>query len=1824
MRLDIHRRAKGLRSRFLRVGVALLMSALLPAQAVTFAAPGTQSLKVGKPGASKAAATSRWATGDTQDLSAKIDPAVQAAFTKGKGQVTYLVKLRTRADVKSAAESARAGATPAQAMLKARSAVISNLKETAEATQAGLLSDLEKARASGQVARMKPYWVANMVAVTSTKAVMERIAKRHDVEKIYPNSEIHLVGGKKTQAQTAQVSPSGSNGVNATEWNIDRVGAPLVWDQFGIDGTGVVVASLDTGVQFDHPALANQYAGLDPATGQVDHTFSWFDPVGGQTTPYDDHGHGTHTTGTMVGRDPDGVNEIGVAPGARWIAAKIFSAQGSGSAENILAAGEWVLAPGGDPSKAPDAVNNSWGGGPGMDEWFLDIVQAWRAAGIVPVFAAGNDGPGPGTVSTPGNYPDSFAVGATDSNDGLASFSSRGPSPYGEIKPEVSAPGVNIRSAVPGSGYESGWNGTSMATPHVTGAVALLRQADASLTVDEIELILMQSADPITNAQYPDVPNNGYGHGILNTYTAVAMVASGIGSVSGRVITGGDDLIPPTITHTPVEEAFKHTDTTIVAQIADNVSITNVYLRFRQPGMRWWGIVDMGRVAGDHKNGTYSGVIPADIASSDIIEYYIEAVDYGNNHAYHGSRRYPHQITMLNGITPGYLQDFEGSYPGWQISGTPEGVWEIGEPTSGPGAAYSGTKVAATKLGSNYPDNATSFLISPPIDLTGGPAALRFMHWYQLEENWDYGIVAVTVDGGQNWEIMGEYTGANGAYEEGVVDLTAYAGNPAVFVAWVLLSDSIINEAGWYIDDVELYQDDQPPAAPTNLTAEPTAVGSIALAWDSVPAGDLAHYTVYRSETSGGASTAIGQTSATSFVDPNPAPGTTYYYVVTATDSFGNEGAASNEASATAADVTTLFFDDMEGGPGAWTHTGTNDPWEWGVPIYGPSSAASGMNVWATMLADDYADGTDASLMTPPIDLSGLSSVSLQFAHWYSIERNFDFGRVEISADGGANWTQLAQYTAPGGGGQPVGWEYPLVDLSGYAGQTVQLRFRLTSDSSIAYAGWYIDDVRIAGTASGGSRLDRSLSVKADAQPTKKGQKPTAPASIKMELKKGQGRTYKLDKSTGMGGVTTTSAGIMSLPVDASVTVVETGRVVRTNPADGSYQITLPAGTYTLRAEAYGYYPSEQQVEIIDGMEITAHFILEPMPRGMITGTVISQNGGPIEGARVWVAEDPMIAEMTTDSGGHFALDVLAGSYTIEVRHPSFYPASMPVDVPAEESVSVFIEMEPFIGMPGEIGYDDGSPDNAWAYYAAGNGWAVRMTPEHPGQTAFVSAARIYLWDASWPAPGGNSFRAAIFAANSDGSPGALLAGPVTVNDAVRGAWNDVDFSGAGVAVTGDFYVAFIQDKDYPDTPGLAFDESTDQGRTWSYVSGSWAPWDQGGNAMIRAVVNYAVGAPVITAPADGSFTNSPDITVEGTGVADTIVSLYVDDQFAVETIPDADGNFAASVTLTEGEHVLTATATVPGDQPGSGTTDPSAPVHVIVDLTAPELTVTDPEEGATLNSRLLSISGLVADAHLAGVTVNGWAAEVAPDGQFTVEIIGREGENLITVVANDLAGNETTVTRTVHVDSVAPVLSNLQPATDQNLTPGDTLTVSFDSDPGLALAAFKIVLDGTAGSGGASDTNEVANFNLEPGEMAMTEVSPGHYEATWTVPAGMSASSAFVEFRAVDPAGNTTRQTAPGVLHITNPDQQTRPRAKIQGPTEAKVRQWLRYDGKSSVAPKDIVTYSWKMGDGKTYSGPSVRHSYRLPGTYKVTLTVTDRTGATDTTTIEVVVTRR
>ncbi|WP_100449011.1 S8 family serine peptidase [Glycomyces xiaoerkulensis] len=418
-------------------------------------------------------------------------------------------------------------------------AAVEAAREFAEASQAEAVEELEAAGADYET-----FWGSSTVKVDGDADLLEDLVALDEVEEVVEPSEYHYIEPVGTEDRPDHLSP-GADGAEAQQddplWNLEQVGAPEAWDE-GVDGEGIVVASIDSGVQYDHPALVDRYRGNN-GDGTFTHDYNFFDAAGEcGRDPCDLFGHGTHTMGTMVGDDGDG-NRIGVAPGATWIAA---SAGQAPTSETFLAAGEWIAAPtdrrglNPDPAMAPHVVNNSWGG-PAEDPFFADIVDLWHAAGIIPVFAAGNAGDqGCETVGSPGDYGDVITVGATDIDGNIAPFSSKGPTADGLVKPDIAAPGDGVLSSVPGDGYEEN-RGTSMAAPHVAGTVALMMSSSPKLEGDywKVYKYLTRNAvaEDDTSCGGTAKLNNVYGHGRLDAYEAALDPPEGrFGSLDGEVV----------------------------------------------------------------------------------------------------------------------------------------------------------------------------------------------------------------------------------------------------------------------------------------------------------------------------------------------------------------------------------------------------------------------------------------------------------------------------------------------------------------------------------------------------------------------------------------------------------------------------------------------------------------------------------------------------------------------------------------------------------------------------------------------------------------------------------------------------------------------------------------------------------------------------------------------------------------------------------------------------------------------------------------------------------------------------------------------------------------------------------------------------------------------------------------------------------------------------------------------------------------------------------------------------------------------------------------
>ncbi|WP_052345843.1 S8 family serine peptidase [Paucisalibacillus sp. EB02] len=724
----------------------------------------------------------------------KIDNKVKQKMDSSE-EVSVIITLNDQVDASKVMKQANKKALGLNKKHMVRSEILTELKANAHQSQEPLVKLLNQEKQKGKVKKYKSYHVINAITFTGSKEVVEKIASMNEVNKIYLDEERHLV--EETDSTT------NSTGENA-QWNVDQVLAPEAWE-LGVDGTGAVVASIDSGVLWDHPALKEKYRGYNAADGSVEHQYSFFDAVNGQAESYDDNGHGTHVTGTMVGSEPDGSNQIGVAPGAKWIAAKAFDAAGNGSDSNILEAAEWIMAPGGRVDLAPDVVNNSWSGGPGINEWFLEVVQTWRAYGIFPVFAAGNASilipNGPGTIASPANYPESFAVGAVNDENVLADFSFQGPSPYGEIKPDLTAPGVKIRSTLPDGTYGDK-SGTSMAAPHVAAAVALLRQANASITVDEIEQVLLETATPLIDRDFTESPNHGYGYGLLNVYDAVLSETQGMGIITGNVTIEGEDEEAPVYSHNPIQEVSEGQQIDLMVEASDNISVESVELSYKVNDGEWISVT-AERISGDYLSGEYLATIPAGVAEAGTLTYQWTITDFAGNSV--NSEEY--LVTILESLSIGYFEDFETEPEGWTVVGE-NPTWEWGVPTSGPNAAASGEHVYATNLAGNYRDSMREMLVMPAISLPEEPASLHFKQWHSFEQSiytgtaYDYGYVMVSPNG-QDWTGLLMVKGDSESWVDASVDLSAYAGQ-GIFIAFYTYSDSSTNRPGWYIDDVSL------------------------------------------------------------------------------------------------------------------------------------------------------------------------------------------------------------------------------------------------------------------------------------------------------------------------------------------------------------------------------------------------------------------------------------------------------------------------------------------------------------------------------------------------------------------------------------------------------------------------------------------------------------------------------------------------------------------------------------------------------------------------------------------------------------------------------------------------------------------------------------------------------------------------------------------------------------------------------------------------------------------------------------------------------------
>ncbi|MBN1355072.1 S8 family serine peptidase [bacterium] len=551
-----------------------------------------------------------------------VDPYVLDRIEQ-QGVSDFFVVLREQADVSPAK---RIGNKTDKGRF-----VFNILQEVARRSQQALLKELDAAGVD-----YRPFYIQNMVLIRNGNMnLLVDMTTRPDVAGIRSN--------RPYEFENFQPEAYPADTPRTVEWNLSHVHFPEIWAE-GFTGQGMVVANLDTGVDWDHPALKEHYRGWNGTT--ADHDYNWHACSTSGTcpdasVPCDDGQHGTHTMGTMVGDDGGG-NQIGGAPGAKWIACGHLEDE-AGFHECF----EWFLAPyrhgespaQGLPEMAPHVVNNSWGWPYGGGDYqYAPDIDALQAAGVFMEFSAGNEGDSCESLRSPGDYAQVLTTGASDAQDRIVSTSwtywgsSRGPADPNIpgapdfIKPEICAPGYDIRSSIPGTGYEGGWGGTSMAGPHTCAAVALLWSAAPDLVGDIVttrELILNNAFTEPGGAGYwnqtcnginaaTTIPNHVWGWGLLDAYACFENL--------GGVYTDKDVYMLTDVVGLTVRDGAASGSVSVEIHSGTEPTPENVVLSEVSAGL-FEGFIPCAPIPAVHGDGNLS------VAHGDTITAYYAALD---------------------------------------------------------------------------------------------------------------------------------------------------------------------------------------------------------------------------------------------------------------------------------------------------------------------------------------------------------------------------------------------------------------------------------------------------------------------------------------------------------------------------------------------------------------------------------------------------------------------------------------------------------------------------------------------------------------------------------------------------------------------------------------------------------------------------------------------------------------------------------------------------------------------------------------------------------------------------------------------------------------------------------------------------------------------------------------------------------------------------------------------------------------------------------------------------------------------------------------------
>jgi subtilisin family serine protease/bacillopeptidase F (M6 metalloprotease family) len=1170
------------------------IKSLLPLAVFAFFGPGAFFIACGiERGASDVQEVSFFA----QEQGVSVEPKVLEQL-EAQGSAGYLIYFKDKPDL-----------SPAFKMdwLSRGVFVMESLRKAAEKAQGEVKAILDK-----RGVKYKSFWIDNIIAVESSDtATLAEVLKAKGIKEIRAKKVLYLVGpiSRKPSSVTSNGQP---------EPNIAHVGAPSAWDA-GITGEGSVVSSIDTGVRYTHIVVRDKYRGKQD--GSLVHDYNWWDPYGEYREPHDDNGHGTHTMGTMVGQDATGTNITGMAPGAKWIACRGCNTDECTDTA-LLECAQFIAAPwdlnkaNPDPDKRPHSVNNSWGDcATEYDPWYQGVVDAWVAAGIYPAFANGNapncwypEPPGCNTVGNPARYGNVTGVGSSTKSSGeYASHSNWGPtdnpdtinpSGYPNLKPQVLAPGVDVRSSTAdGDDTFEEWSGTSMSTPHVTALVALIWNAAPCLIGEYAitETIMEQTATPIP---YPsqcggegpgNVPNMATGWGEINVAEAVALAQSWCGPsgtlegyvtdaetgdpiARAKVVVGSRSTrtdatgfyrlkyVPVGLQEVKVQHFWYLDATRDNIEIKENETTRLDITMTPRPRVPLSGHVKDGS---GHNWPLYAKIIATPVGEGEPVSFWTDP---------------------FTGNYSGYLlQDLTFTVKAQAfLSGYGEASREV--------TAHDTPVVLDFELKASdcYTDGyAPSANILFSTDFEDSPAGFTTFGTTSFE----WGVPTSgpgTAHSGQRVFA----TKLNGDYEDdengGIVSpsIDARAGvNGLRLTFWHYLE----SEGTYDKATVEVSRDG---GATWSIVWGPSS-GAVAKAWQKVEVGLGSEFAV--------------QNLLIRF-------------------KFQSDGSVSysgwyiDDISLYAVEQGFVAYQtDFELDNGGFEVVGTTS-WEWGEVRSGPESAHSGQKAFGTNLAGNYGNDEDGYIMSPAIDTSGGGAgVTVSFWHYLRSEGCCDHAYVDVSKDGGNTWVTA---WGPVSGEIATTWTYMEVRVGPeFAVPNFKVRFRFKSDYSENYAGWYVDDVRIT--------LENCVLQSAGlvAGYVKDGQTQKGVADAKISLDSG-----KKTKS-------------LTTPEDDKAD-------------DGLFFIVASPGSHTLLASKYGYGVGLKATTVQANVLTRTDIVLSPAQEVTLHGSVKDEgtHAWPLYAkveALFEETQDRRVA-FTNPFTGEYSLSVYGGyDYTITVT-PQF------------------------------------------------------------------------------------------------------------------------------------------------------------------------------------------------------------------------------------------------------------------------------------------------------------------------------------------------------------------------------------------------------------------------------------------------------------------------------------------------------------------------------------------------------------------------------------------